>query len=286
MTHAFSSYNMASMSSVVTPGRSTLAGSALLMACACALSSQAAKAVALTGVGVGSVMIHPLLIGLGAGLVLYGLAKMGARFAALAALAFTVLAVAVFLTPPRVMTSGALPWSAIQVAGGGLYLLAAALLGVSLWWAFPTPRPDASALAVGGAAISTGCGCCMFTGATTGLVGTAGIDPGFASPSTIVFWIGLAAVAIGLAWLGGVRAAIWVPVAAVVVRFGPSLLRTTGDWDILGVSVRVFAGYAVTLVGVGILLYGFAVAWAEAWERDWGPATTPRAEPAWQALSS
>lgn len=262
-------------------GRPLLGGTALLMACACATATQTAKAVSLTGVAATTTMVHPLFVGTGAALILVALFRAAPRSAAIGAAGVAALAVGAFLTPPRVMASASLPWNASQLTGAAFYVLAAALLGVAIFRAFPSREPQAAAMAIGGAALATGCSCCMFNGALAGTIGTAGWQQGFVHPGSALFWVGMSLVAVGLWRLGGWRAAAWVPAGLVVIRFGPRLLRATGDWEVAGIATRTFAGYAVAVAGTLILLYGFAVAW-----RAREPASEPIvAEPALGAAS-
>lgn len=257
-------------------GRPLLGGAALMMACACATATQTAQAVSLTGVAATTTWVHPLFVGAGAALVMVGLVRAAPRAAWLGGAGMMALAAAAFLTPPRVMASSALPWDASQLTGAGLYVVAAVLLGVAIFRAFPTRKPEASAMAIGGAALATGCSCCMFNGALAGTIGTAGWQQGFVHPGAALFWVGMSLVAVGLWRLGGWRAAMWVPIGLVLIRFGPRLLRATGDWEVAGVATRTFAGYTVALAGTLVLLYGFAVAW-----RSRQPAREPVAtEPA------
>lgn len=257
-------------------GRWVLGGAAVLMACACATSVHAARAISHTGMAATTTIVHPIFIGAGAGLVLYGLLRRGTGLAALGLAGFLVLAAAAALTPPRVMTASAIPWNGTQIGGAFLYLLAAALLGYVVWRAFPSRRPDASAMAVGGAVLATGCSCCMFTGAMSGLIGTAGWESGFVHPGTALFWTGMTLVAAGLWRMAGWRAAMWVPVGVVVLRYLPQALRATGDWTVADVATRTFAGWGVAVLGTAIVLYGFVVAWSSAR----APAVEPEPRPA------
>lgn len=265
------------MTTDLSPGRSTLAGGAVLMACACGVATQSAKAVALTGVAATTVIVHPILLAVGAALLLFGLYRVAPRFAALAGIGLVAFAVAAVLTPPRVMSAAGLPWDGSQLAGAGLYVVAAAILGLAIFRAFPTPKPDAAAMGIGGAALATGCSCCMVNGAIAGTLGTAGMGSGFVHPGTALFWVGMSLIAAGAFRLGGWRAAAWVPLGAVVIRYAPRALATTGDWEVAGIALRTFAGYGITLAGTLIVLGGLGLAWQIARE----PAVEPMpADPA------
>lgn len=265
------------MSTVLTPPRAALGGSAVLMACACGTATNAAALVATAGMGATTTMLHPVFIGLGAVLVTYGLWRTGPRSGQLALGAFGVLALAAALAPPRIMSSKAVPWTELQMFGGGLYLVAAALLGYAFWRAFPSRKPAASGTAIGGAVVATGCSCCMFTGALAGLAATGGATVVQSTP--LLFWTGLAIVALGLFRLGGWRAAVWAPVGGVVIEYGPELLKMTGDWMWQGVNFRSFVQYPLTMAGAALVLYGFVVAYRTARPAEMAPPTsTPRPE--------
>lgn len=249
------------MSAALTPPRAALGGTAVLMACACGTAANTVKLLALGEIGATTTLVHPIFLGVGAALVSYGLWRTSKHSGALALVAFAVLAGAAVLTPPRVMSTKALPWDVTHVAGAALYLVAAVLLAYAFWRAFPSRRPAASGTAMGGVVLATGCSCCMVTGALAGLAVTAGGSAGVWEQSPVLFWTGLAIVAAGLFRLGGVRAAIWVPVGGAIIRYGPELLKLTGDWMMGGVNLRFAPAYLVTIAGAATLLYGFVVAY-------------------------
>ena len=266
------------MSAALTPPRAALGGSAVLMACACGTATSAAAFAAAAGIGATTTMVHPIFIGLGAGLVTYGLWRTAPRSGTLALVAFGILAVAATLTPPRIMSSGAMPWNGLQMFGGALYIVAAVLLGYAFWRAFPSPKPAASGTAIGGVVVATGCSCCMFTGALAGLAATGGASVVQSTP--LLFWGGLAVVAAALYRLGGWRAAGWVPLGGVVIEYGPELLKLTGDWMWQGVNLRSFAQYLLVIAGAGLILYGFVVAYRRTRPEAMPsvPPVAPRAE--------
>jgi hypothetical protein len=257
------------MAAALNPTRSALGGSAIVMACACGLAANGAKLIALAGIGASAALLHPIFLGVGAALILHGLWRTERTSAYLAVLAFGVLAVAAAITPPSAMTlphsemshMGGLPWGGTRMAGAALYIVAAAPLGYAFWRAFPSPVPSASATAIGGMALATGCtACCMVTGAIAGMVVTAGASVAFESVP-IIFFGGLAAVAAGLYRLGGARAAVWPLVGGLIAWGVPKLLELTGSWTVAGVGWRSMVSYLPRLLGAGVILYGFVVAY-------------------------
>lgn len=251
------------MSAVLTPTRSALGGSALLMACACGVAGQTATLIALTGVAATTNLIHPAFVAVSAGLILYGLWRLARAAAYLALLAFAVIGVGLLLTPQ--MTSA--PWSSQQVIGGGAYVLGGAILAYALWRAFPAPQPSASGLAFGGAALATGCGCCLVTQGMAGMAVTAGASSALIAPSTGLQLVGWFIVAVGLYRLGGWRATLWVPLGVGLIRVVPALLELTGDWMVGPFNVRKWPVWLSTLAGTGTIVYGFVAAYAAARSR-------------------
>src|SRR5919199_1844961 len=192
----------------ITPTRSALGGTTVVMACACGAAANSAKLLVLAGVGASAAFIHPALIGVGAALIVYGLWRVARPSAYLALAAFGVLALAAVLTPQSAMNHGSmghssLPWDGTRMAGAALYVVAAATLGYAFWRAFPSPRPAASATAIGGMVLATGCTCCMVTGALAGMAVTAGASAAYFESMPLIFWTGMLAVAAGLYRLGG-----------------------------------------------------------------------------------
>jgi hypothetical protein len=239
------------------------------------------------GLGTTNRMVHPVFIAVAAGLIIYGLWRMARSSGYLALGAFGLLAVGAALTPPMAMSARAMPWDALQITGAFFYLGAAALLGYAFWRTFPSPKPAASGTAIGGAALATGCTCCMVTGALSGLFVTGGASSQIIQTNTIalIFWSGLAIAAVGLLQLGGWRSAVLVPVGGLIIRYGPQLLALTGDWTIGDANLRAFPSYAIQVLGAGVILLGFVTAYRTARARAEGmPSASPigaaRSEPA------
>lgn len=262
------------MSTTLPAPRSTLGGTALLMACSCGTAAASAKLLTLGGVAITTTMVHPLFFAAAGALIVYGLWQTRRASAHLAIGALAVLALAAALAPPRVMSATAMPWNGVQVAGGGLYLTAMGLLAYAFWRAFPSPRPAASGTAMGGMALASGCNCCMAAGAVAGMAVTGGGSLFFQS-TPVIFWSALAVVAAGLYWLGGLRAAVWAPIGGLVVEYVPDLLRLTGDWMVGGVNVRVFPEYMSRITGAGLIVYGFVAAYRVARARAAGARPIP-----------
>ena len=76
------------------------------------------------------------------------------------------------------------------------------------------------------------------------------------------FYVGLAVTAAALYRIGGLRAVMWIPFGALVIKFGPEALKTSGEWQMHGMSMRFIPSYLITIAGAGALLYGFVEAYA------------------------
>jgi hypothetical protein len=269
------------MAALLSPPQTALGGTAILMACACGAVTSAAKLGAFAGLGTTNRMVHPFFVAAAAGLIIYGLWRISRPSGYLALGAFALLVLASALTPPMAMSSGAMPWSGLQITGAGVYLVVAALLGYAFWRAFPSPNPAASGTAIGGVVLATGCTCCMFTGAIAGLLVTGGVSSEIVQTNSVglIFWSGIAIATLALYRLGGWKAAVLVPIGGLIIRYMPRLLALTGDWMIGDANIRAFPSYAIQIAGAGVIMLGFVVAYrqASALSRAATPAAQERA---------
>lgn len=264
------------MNNPMNPARASAAGTCVMMACSCGAAASSVKLLALGGIGVTSMLIHPLFLGVGAALILSGLWRMARESAYVALIGFMILGFAFAVTPPSVMTmvggmasenggmagmsSVHVPWGSWHMFGASLYVVGAAVLGYAFWRAIPSRKPAASALGIGGMALAAGCTCCLVDGAVAGMMVTAGASTLFET-IPFLFWTGLAVSAFGLYRLGGLNAAKWVPAGGLIIKYAPTLMKTIGPWKVAGVDLQFLPNYMLTLVGVGVILYGFAVAY-------------------------
>jgi hypothetical protein len=273
------------MSTAVTPNRASLGGSSIIMACACGTASSTMKLMAIAGIAATTKFLHPVFFGIGAALIVYGLWRTARQSAYMAVAAFAIIGAGAWLTPPGRMTMKGsemaaghpgLPWNATQLFGASLYIVGIALLAYAFWRAFPARKPKASAAAIGGMAIATGCTCCVVTGAIAGIAWTAGASAAIES-TPILFWGALTVVAVGLYRLGGWKAAMWVPAGGIIVKYAPEALKLTGDVLVGTVNLRFIPSYIMTVIGVGVIMYGFAKAYRESQVLQYSPAELSRA---------
>jgi hypothetical protein len=231
------------------------------MACACGVAGQTVAAMALTGVAATTPQIHPAFVLLAGALIVYGLWRLARPSAYLALIAFAVIGAGLALMPEM----SEQPWTIAHLYGAGAYVLGGGILAYAMWRAFPAPQPGAAGAALGGAALATGCGCCLVTQGMAGMAVAAGASSALIAPSTGLQIVGWLVVALGLYRLGGWRAAIWVPVGALLIRGVPALLDLTGDWMVGPFNLRKWAVWLVTLAGTSVIVWGFVAAYRRAY---------------------
>lgn len=249
------------MSLELTPGRRALAGTTVMMACACGAGNSSAKLMTMAGMPMTAKLPHSLLLLVGMALIFSAFWQIHRRAAGIAAVAFVTLGVAAILTPPMMMSASKLPWHGMQLVGAALYLISSAALAYAFFLAFPSPRPGATATALAGTAVATGCNCCMVTGAIAGLAVTAGGSKAVFLSNPTVFFSGLALAAVGLSFLRGVRPIPWLIAGAVITRWGGNALKYLGDWMVGEVNLRFIPGYMIYLIGAGLIMTAWAVAY-------------------------
>ena len=252
------------MSIQLTPARTTLSGTAVLMACACGAGYSSAKLLGMAGMDVTAKVTQPLFMSVGALLLLRGLWQIQRRAALIAVLSFLTLIAAAALAPPMIMSAAREPWHGSQIAGGFLYLIFAAIMGYAFWIAFPSPgapRSGAKAIAMAGTAAATGCACCMVTGAIAGLAVTAGGSPAVFLKYGSMYFFGIAIATVGMAMFRGFRPIPWLIGGAIVTRYGGDTLKVMGDWMVGDVNLRFIPGYIMYVIGAGLLMKAWAVAY-------------------------
>jgi hypothetical protein len=227
------------------------------------------KLLALAGIAATTKFLHPMFFTIGAALIVYGLWRTRRASAWMSVAAFAIIGGAALLTPPGKMTMKGshmaaghpgLPWNATQMFGASLYIVGIALLAYAFWRAFPSRKPKASAVAIGGMAVATGCTCCLVEGAIAGIALTTGASAAIENVP-FIFWGSLAVVAFALYRLGGWRAAMWVPAGGLIVKYAPVALEITPNWMVGAVNLRFIPSYLLTIFGIAVIMYGFARAY-------------------------
>lgn len=262
------------MSFQLTPGRASLAGAAVMAACACGAGNSSAKLMAMAGMPATAKLTHPIFLAIGAILIFSGLWRINRRAAALAVAGFGMLIAGAVVTPPMMMSAAQTPWHGAHLLGAVFYLLFGAALGYAFWRAFPSPFPGAAATGIAGTVVATGCNCCMVTGAVAGLLVSAGGSKAVFLAAPTVFFSGIAIAAIGLSRIRGWKPLPWLLAGAVITRWGGNVLRVTGDWMVGDVNLRFIPGYIIYLIGAGLVMTAWAVAYEPSRPREGEEATS------------
>ena len=269
----------------MTPTRATLGGSSIIMACACGTASSAMKLMAIAGIAATTKVLHPVFFTIGAALIVYGLWRTARQSAYMSVAAFAIIGVGALLTPPGKMTMRGsemaaghpgIPWDATQMFGASLYVVGIALLAYAIWLAFPARKPKASAAAIGGMAVATGCTCCVVEGAIAGMAVTAGASATIETVP-IIFWGAMAVVAIAIYRLGGWKAALWVPAGAFIVKYASEPLKLMPDVLVGTVNLRFIPSYIVSVLGLAVIMYAFAKAYRRSQTVQYVPAELSQA---------
>ncbi|HEV2017086.1 MAG TPA: hypothetical protein VGQ98_02145 [Gemmatimonadaceae bacterium] len=268
-----------------TPTRATLGGSSIIMACACGTASSTMKLMAIAGIAATTKVLHPVFFSIGAALIVYGLWRTARQSAYMSVAAFAILGAGAWLTPPGKMTMKGsemaaghpgIPWNATQMFGASLYVVGIALLAYAFWRAFPARKPKASAAAIGGMAVATGCTCCLVEGAIAGMAVTAGASSAIETVP-IIFWGAMAIVAVAIYRLGGWKAALWVPAGAFIVKYAPEALKLTPNMMVGTVNLRFVPSYIITVLGLAVVMYAFAKAYRPSQAVQYTPAELSQA---------
>lgn len=236
-------------------GGSSIAGAGLLTTCMCTFSSVGFGMMAAGGLAVIPVNFQAGLVLAAAGLVLFGMARRSQKGAFRAFVGFVIMGAGYFLAPPAIMNSGALPYSASQLFGFGLYPVGAGLIVAGFLTTFRTARPVAAGTAMGGVALASGCACCMVNGALNGMGAAAGLSLSGGS----VFLAGMGVAGAGLARMGGLRPVILAAVGGTLAWNASAvadLFLSGAARAPVSVSFR-FAGWTMVMGGIA-LAYHYA----------------------------
>ncbi len=253
----------------------SLTGVALLAACACGAGSGAINTMNMAGMQTPNVVVfgascgtdhsaQPIFIGVGALLIVVGMALRSTSAAILALIGAAALMFGSLTSGPSAMNLGMATGSA-SMLGYFAYIVAAVFLIAAFLKAFRTPKPLAAGTAMAGMAMATGCSCCMITGATTALIAGAGFT-GIYDQSYVFFAGGLLAAA-GLWKIGGIKPMLFVAAGVLITYFGQKLLgMALPELMISGMNFRYIPGYLVYFLGAAAMVGAFPVAYRIAQE--------------------
>jgi hypothetical protein len=248
------------MRNEVTGAATSLTGAALLAACACGTSSGIARVSGSFGYQSGIGTIHPSFVAVAGVLIVTGLWLVNRRSAFIALGGMLLLLAGDFLAPPMSLSRGLFANSS-QVAGLLGSLLSAALLVFAFFRAFPSVHPRSSLMAMSGAAMATGCNCCLITMGMTSLAHSI-MPSELWLMRTLTVYIGAAILmSVGLARIGGP-----VPAATAVLGVAFNYFWLELPYSSLpqllihGVNANFVIKYLMMLTGGLITMYGFALA--------------------------
>ncbi len=240
---------------------SSLLGAAILAACACGSSSKLAQLDSSFGSHATARMVHPIFVGAGAILILGGLWQLNRRATGFALGGLIALGIGEYLVPPMSITA-LTQFSSLQLAGLAASLAGAILLVTAFFRAFPSRNPGASLTAMSGAAMATGCECCLVTMGITGI--SHAIFPSQAwLPHTLpVYLVATLLMAVGLTRLGGITAAGLAVAGQIMVYFWLELPYDSLPRMMLhGVNINFAIKYPMLLVGSLVVMSSFVLAY-------------------------
>lgn len=79
-------------------------------------------------------------------------------------------------------------------------------------------------------------------------------------PIQLVFMAGALVTGIGLHRLSGIRPLPWLAAGTAISVWGGKALALTGDWTVGDVNLRFIPGYALYLIGAGLIVKAWALA--------------------------
>ncbi len=265
------------MKNDVTGATASLTGAAILAACACGTSSGIARVTGSFGYNSSIGIIHPAFVALAGVLIVAGLWILNRRAALFALGGMLLLQAGEFLAPPMSLSRGLFANSA-QVAGLLASLFAAAFLVFAFFRAFPTAHPGSSLMAMSGAAMATGCNCCLITMGMTSLAHSM-MPSELWLTRTLTVYIGAAVLmSVGLARIGGPIPAATVVLGVAFNYFWLELPYSSLPQVLIhGVNANFVIKYPLMLVGGLITMYGFALAFRTHESRSPSQAPLPQA---------
>ena len=250
----------------------SVTGAAVLAACACGTSAGIGRFTGSFGAPAATAQIHPLFVVIGGVFILAGLWRLGTSVRVLALLGVTLLVTSELLTPP--MSLHGVHLSGGQIGGLLASLAAAVALVAAFFRAYPSHQPSAALTAMSGAAMSTGCNCCLVTMGITGTLHAALPTQTWLGQTSTIYIAAASLMAIGLFRLRGVAPALMAVAGQSFVYFWlelpySSLPKVTAH----GVSVNFVIKYPMMFLGALLVMGAFAFAYRP---REIGALATDR----------
>ncbi len=236
-----------------------LSGAAILTACACGTSGELAKLSSSYGnPSLTERLVHPGFVAVAAALIVTGLWRRARKSSYIALAGVALLGIGEVFLP----TMGITPNVALTLAqtfGAFLSVAAAFFLVAAFYKAFPFQNRGNSLLALSGAAIATGCGCCEITQGVAGMWHLVAPAQAWPESSLAIYIAGTALMVGGLYRLGGVTAAV-LPIIGTGLRYIFLQAAFTGI-TLNGVKVDFILKYPMMVLGAAITLVGFVLAY-------------------------
>ena len=241
--------------------KTSLAGAAVLAACACGASTRLAGLNASYGGTATAYMFHPIFLAVGGALILIGLWRRQRRLPFFALLGLGLLMAGEFLIRPMSISPDT-HFSTMQILGLLSSLAAAALLVYSFYRAYPSSRPAAALTAMSGAAAATGCDCCLVTMGVTGTLQALLPSQPWLSQTLSLYVVAAALMAFGLGRLGGLTPALVAVAGQAWVYYWLELpYSSLPTISMHGINVNFMIKYPMMLSGTLIVMGAFALAY-------------------------
>ena len=263
------------MKNDVAGGGTSLTGVAVLAACACGTSTGIARVIGSFRYESTMRSIHPAFVAFGGALIVAGLWARNRRAALIALGGVLLLEAGEFLAPPMSLSGGVFA-NPTQISGLLASLFAAALLVFAFFRSYPTAQPGSSLLAMSGAAMATGCNCCLITMGMTSLAHSTMPSEVWLTRTITVYIAGAVLITIGLTRLGGGLSAITALIGLGFMYFWLELpYSSLPHVTVHGVNANFVIKYPMMLAGALIMMFGFALAYRAREHTSESPLPTP-----------
>lgn len=240
---------------------SSLSGVALLAACCCGTSAGLARVNASYG-GLASIRtIHPTFVAVGVVLIIVGLWRRLGRVPLLAMFGLALLMLGELLVPPMSITATH-QFAPLQLVGLASSIVAAVLLVFAFYRAYPSRHPRFALTAMSGAAMATGCDCCLVAMGITGTLHALLPGQSWLPHTFTVYAVAATLIVIGLGKIGGALPAFVALAGQTWVYYWLELPYSKLPSIMLhGVNINFVIKYPMMLIGTLTVMSAFALAY-------------------------
>lgn len=241
--------------------KSSLAGVAVLAACCCGTSAGLGRLSASYGGAASIRTIHPAFVAIGVALIIFGLWRRLGRSPLLAMFGLGLLMLGELIVPPMSITA-TIHFTAVQLIGLASSIVAAILLVFAFYRAYPSKHPRFALTAMSGAAMATGCDCCLVTMGITGTLHALLPTQSWLPHTFTVYAVAAALMVIGLGRLGGPLPAFMAAAGQAWIYYWLELPYSKLPAITLhGVSINFVIKYPMMLLGTLTVMGAFALAY-------------------------